>query len=297
MLHTKIDNSVRAKFEEKTYENYFNTELSNRSDIYFPLGQVQEGSLGFDSSAFSNNRRLWRRLSYPFWFFPQFRGVGLRDIADEMEHILGVELDNIPVIKTNLLFQYKKPEYIAMRSGKEWSLWNEPYFRYDIYEEQQELLMSLHTIFGTRVFIVYASPSIHDVNELVEVYLNQQIIENSNFRRAFELNGHHRNTYINAGTFSIACSEPSKLENLDLLNELERISEINSKNKKEDNRQIIKNFTKGIISIILENHYFAESFNRLNERYTKVNTFELFYSFLVMANFRQLTGIQWLIKL
>jgi hypothetical protein len=34
---------MRIGFEEKSYENYFNNELSIKTDIYFPLGQVLEG--------------------------------------------------------------------------------------------------------------------------------------------------------------------------------------------------------------------------------------------------------------
>jgi hypothetical protein len=111
---------MRAYFEEKSYETFFNNELDRRSEVYFPLGQVQEGYLGFDSSAFSRNRGLWRRVGFPFWFSPQFRGAELEDIAEEMEHWLNVEIDNVPRMKANMLFQYKKPEYISSSLGKEW---------------------------------------------------------------------------------------------------------------------------------------------------------------------------------
>ncbi|EPL3991176.1 hypothetical protein M2010_002181 [Providencia stuartii] len=58
-----------ARYEEKTFESYFNNELDRKTSIYFPLGQVQEGILGLDSVARSNSRRLWKTLGYPFWFF------------------------------------------------------------------------------------------------------------------------------------------------------------------------------------------------------------------------------------
>jgi hypothetical protein len=88
-------------YEEKTFENYFNAELDRRSKIYFPLGQVQEGSLGFDSSSFSRNRSFWRRLGHPFWLFPNFAGIDLREIADEMERFLQRTIKDIPNIKAN----------------------------------------------------------------------------------------------------------------------------------------------------------------------------------------------------
>ncbi len=286
---------MRAKFEEKTYENYFNSELARQTDIYFPLGQVQEGSLGFDSSAMTRNRRLWRRLGHPFWFFTPFDGVELSEIAREMEDFLSVTLDNIPRIKANLLFQYKKPEHITMSNGREWIHWNTPYYRYDIYKEQQELLMHIDGRFGSKVLIVYASPALHDVNELVNAHLNRQIIDISNFRKAFELNGHHRNTYTQAGRHSIACSEPEKIENFDLLKEINELTY--ERNTGENNRYFVINFSKQLSSVIYENKYYSESFRKLNERFSKFAQYELLYSHLILYNFNQLTGTQWLVKL
>lgn len=292
---------MRATFEEKSYENYFNSELDRRSQIFFPLGQVQEGNLGFDASANSRNRRLWRTLGHPFWFFPQFEGLDLREVADEMERFLGVAIRDIPRMKANLLFQYKKPEFITISLGTEWVHWNEPYFRYDIYKEQQDLLMHIHNSLGARVLIVYAAPAIQDVNQLVEIHSRRQLIENSNFKKAAELNLHHRNTYITAGTHSIACSEPEKIENFDLLKELEKFNgESNSSFSNDSNnfnRQFIIDFRKQIESIISEDRYFSNSFKMLNNSLEGLTKFELLYSFLVMSNFRLLTGAQWLIKI
>lgn len=287
---------MRATFEEKTYESYFNSELARQTDIYFPLGQVQEGSLGFDSSALSSNRRLWRRLGYPFWFFPSFAGVELREIADEMEDLLNVTLDNLPPMNSNLLFQYKKPEYISTSRGSEWTHWNEPYFRYDIYQKQQELLMHIYNQFGAKIFIVYASPALHDVNELVDAHLSRKIIDVSNFRKASELNRHHRNTYTQAGTHSIACSEPKEIENFDLIKTINGLN-YDSNITDESNRAFILNMRKQIVAIVSENQYYSASFNKLNEQYSKIDRYELLYSHLILNNFRQLTGTQWLVKL
>lgn len=287
---------MKATFEEKTYENYFNTELGRKTSVYFPVGQVQEGSLGFDSSAFTGNRRLWRRLGFPFWFFPPFAGIELREIADEMEHILGVTLDNIPRMKSNLLFQYKKPEYITTTLGSEWIHWSKPYYRYNIYQGQQKLLMEIDNHFSKKVFIVYASPAVHDVNELVDAHLARKIIDVSNFRKASELEGHHRNTYIRAGRHSIACSEPKQIDNFNLVETLSSFTKSNDSEYK-DNRAFIIGFRKRLVSIVSENQYYADSFIRLNEQYSKLEPYELLYSHLVLNNFKLLTGTQWLIKL
>lgn len=286
---------MKAKFEEKTYENYFNTELDKHSEIYFPLGQVQEGSLGFDASSFSKSRKLWKELGHPFWFHPHFRGLELREIADEMEHHLNKELRYIPNMKANLLFQYKRPEYITVSNGKEWSHWKQPYFRYDIYKEQQDLLMHIHNKFKSNVHVIYASPSITDVNELV--IHRKHILDYSNFAKAVDLQGHHRNTYISSGTHSIACSEPEEIENINILKLLESLSVQSTKTDNINNEEFIIDFSSKIKNIVSEYTYFSEAFNALNEEIAEVQNYKLFHSFLVMNNYRQLTGNQWLVKI
>lgn len=283
-------------FEEKTYENYFNIELDRRSSIFFPLGQVQEGFLGFDSSANSRNRRLWRWLGYPFLFFPQFSGIEFREMAHMIEHNLETYIDSLPSMKANLLFQYKRPEYIKTRFGKEWKHWKAPYFRYDIYEKQQKLLTDIENRFQNRILIVYASTTARNVDELVQQKLNGSIIKSSNFTRSCDLNGHKRNTYINSGTYSIACSKPKKIENLDILLELEKLEQIET-NKNISNRQFIINFRRQMSSIISENQYYGTSFQRLKDYYNNYGNNELIFSFVVLNIFKLLTGIQWLVKL
>lgn len=288
---TNSDN-MKVNFEEKTYENYFNTELDGKTDIYFPLGQVQEGNLGFDSSAFSQNEHFWKYFGYPHLTYP---GVELREIADEMENFLKITIDDIPIMKSNILFQYKKPKYIKKTSGKEWLHWNQPYYRYDIYKKQQELLMQIHNSLGSKVLIIYASPAIKDVNELVKIKLKRELIENSNFRKASELNSHHRNTYVKSGTHSIACSEPERFENLDLISLLNSYNE--NYERESSNADFITNFSSQIDSIINENEYFSESFSLLKKSIEEYKQHKLLYSFLMMNIFKQITGNQWLIKI
>lgn len=283
---------MKVNFEEKTYENYFNSELDAKTDIYFPLGQVQEGNLGFDSSAFSQNKKLWKYFGHPFMFFP---GVELREIANEMERFLKIAIEDIPIMKSNLLFQYKRPKYITRMSGKEWLHWNQPYFRYNIYQKQQELLMEIHRALGSKVLIFYASPAIKNVNELVKVKLKKEIIKNSNFRKVSELNTHHRNTYINSGTHSIACSEPEQFENFDLVEYLNNYND--SYEKEASNAEFIIDFSNRIESIISDNKYFSESYELLKESIQQYKQKKILYSFLKMKLFKELTGSQWIIKI
>jgi hypothetical protein len=281
---------MNSKFEEKTYESYFNAELDRRSRIFFPLGQVQEGFMGFDSSAFSRTRSLWRRLGYPFWFYPDFDGVPL----NEIEHFMGVILTEMPSFKVNLLFQYKRSEYIKLSSGREWSNWNRPYFRYNVYKEQQQLLMLIHNQFGNQILTLYAAPAVYDVHELVRRKIANQIIESSNFQHCHKLDGHHRNTYVEAGIHSVACSDPEELEKIDLL---ALLNGFNDFSKDEDNRQFIINFRTRIVNITYEDSYYGNSFRALIDLLPKYDQYPLTYSFLIMNAFKQLTGIQWLINM
>lgn len=285
-----------AKYEEKTFESYFNNELDRKTSIYFPLGQVQEGVLGTDSVAYSRNWFMWRALGYPFWITPKFSGVQLRHVANEMEVHLCRQVKNIPAMRVNLLFQYKRPEYITKSTGSEWHLWNQKYFRYELYEQQHALLSHIEKKFGNCVLVLYAAPSIVDVSELVNLKRAGSIIANTNFRRASELDGHHKNTYIKAGTYSQACSEPEKIENFSLIEMIEsaepRIS--------EGNQELIVNFSKRINSAMREaegiGHLKTAFENRISEYGPyELEGFKLVYAVLTMSVFREITGCQWLI--
>lgn len=282
-----------ARYEEKTFESYFNTELDGKTDIYFPLGQVQEGIIGLDSAAYSRSWRLWRRVGHPFWFRPPFAGVDLQDIAAEMELYLTDEVKNIPPMKVNLLFQYKRPEFITNSLGKEWTLWNQRYFRYDLYKEQHDLLAHIETSFGNSALVLYAAPAVEDVVELVRLKKSGSIIDNSNFRKASELNGHHRNSYTKAGTYSQACSEPKRIDNFDL------IKLINSVDAppREDNREFLIGFARTISTSLRQTPIAVAYDERLSEFGDRIREFSLFYSLLSMSIFREITGTQWIVSL
>jgi hypothetical protein len=283
---------MKVKFEEKTYETYFNTELDSQTEIFFPLGQVQEGFLGFDSAARSHNRLFWERLGFPYIHFPYFEGAPL----SEIERYMGRIITELPSFKVNLLFQFKRPEYIRLPSGTEWGHWNQPYYRYDIYQEQQQLLMLIHEEYGNKVLTLYASPAIHDINDLVQIKMNRQIIEFSNFQQCQILDGHHRNTYIQAGLNSVACSDPEKIEKVDLLALLNQFE--NNTSKEEDNRTFIINFRRQIERIMNDDNYYGRAFkNIVSESNENNDRYPLIQSFRMMQRFKELTGIQWLIKI
>ena len=284
---------MRVQFEEKTYESYFNNELDQRSSIYFPPGQVLEGLLGFDVSAQTANRKLWKILGYPFWFFLPFHGVNLQDIAKELDNIIGHIVDSIPRIKANLFIQYKRPEYITTANGKEWIHWNQEYFRYSIYSQQQKLLDRIDSQFGDRALVIYAAPAIRSLSELVQCKRNRKIIESSNFKKVRDLTNHSRNTYIKSGTHSVACSEPERIENINILGELERFEQAET----AEAREVIENTSRSIEEVFEVNAYYKAAFNGLMEEYRELKQFKILYSHLVMKCFREVTGTQWLMSI
>lgn len=286
---------MKPKYEEKTFESYFNTELDRRASIYFPFGQVQEGGIGADASGFSRSRWLWRRLGYPYLLRMPFEGVDLREAADEMEFYIDREINNIPSIKVNLFFQYKRPELITSKHGSEWVQWHQKYFRYDIYKEQQELLTHLASKLGTKALVLYASPALDSVNDLVNAKQRKCLIENTNFRPATQLAGHHRNTYIKAGAYSIACSEPERMEDFNLLRQLEAVKD--SSNIR-DSDSVIKT-ANTVRNIALQDSVFGIAYSRELNVYAEagIDSFPLLFSIVSMSVFRELSGIQWVLAI
>lgn len=284
---------MQPKYEEKTFESYFNTELDRRSSIYFPFGQVQEGGIGADAAGFSKSRWLWWRFGYGYFIRMPFVGADLREIANEMERHLGQEIKNIPSIKTNLLFQYKRPELITSKLGAEWPHWGQRYFRYDIYQEQQALLAHLAAKFGTKALVLYASPALEDINDLISAKMRGDLIENTNFRRAAELTGHHRNSYIRAGTHSYACSNPEIIENFDLLALLGQQRPLEN----EPTGTTMLSIAGGVRAIVAESAFFSKAYQSLMQPYVeaRLENYPYFFSIVSMAALRDITGIQWIL--
>jgi ribosomal small subunit protein bTHX len=283
----------QSEFEEKTYEIYINIELVQHCSqkCYFPPGQVQEGKLGFDYSVYSEHAELWKTLGLP----SPLDGTGLKEIAAEMEKKLSCVITGLPEMKTNLLLQYKRPEYITSYKAKEWKIWSKAYYRYSINPKQQKLLMSIDARFGDKVFIVYAAPALHTTDELEHAKKTEKVIARSNFCKASVLDGHRKNTYVKEGTHSIACSKPIQIENIDLLKEINTTSM--SKNARPiDNREFIIDFSKGILKIMREFvRYEENNFIARIQEYESLQKYKLLYSHIVMKVFKEVTGAQWVV--
>lgn len=283
---------MRIHYEEKTFEGYFNAELSRRGVFFFPPGQVQEGSLGADSVVMSRSRWLWRRLGHPYLFSVPFKGASYRRMAEEMEIYLQREITDVPNISGNIFFQYKRSEYMVLKSAGEWVNWKQPYYRYDIYQEQHELLEHLHQKFGSDVLIVYAAPAVQDVNELVDLHNTQKIIASTNFRPAHELSGHHRNTFIEPGGHSWACSDPARLEVFDFEGAVAQL-----RSDEQDPVATLRGIGQRVEQALRDSAY-RRSFEILGELYgatALTDRTPLLKTYTTMAILREISGIQWVV--
>jgi hypothetical protein len=204
-----------------------------------------------------------------------------------MELHTNQNVNNIPKIKTNLLFQYKRSKYMYKNSSGEWDYWKQSYFRYEIYPKQQKLLEHLENQFGQQALVLYAAPAIKNVEELVDASIKKQIIEKTNFQKVSKLSGHHKNTFIQAGTISKAFSQPEEIENIDLLKTL------NNMDGQDFSFEKLTSFTSTVNEVMRESDEYHHSFNILMEQYSNLKEYKFFYGFIQMKIFRELTGIQW----
>lgn len=133
------------------------------------------------------------------------------------------------------------------------------------------------------------------MNDLVDAKQRKCLIENTNFRPATELTGHHRNTYIKAGTYSIACSEPEGMERFDLLHQLEALKDNKSINGKEN----VIEAANTVRNIAMRDSVFGTAYRRELNIYTEagLNRFPLLFSIVSMSVFRELSGIQWVLAI
>lgn len=285
---------MKAGFEEKTFESYFNAELDRRSSVYFPFGQVQEGVVGADASAMSWDRCLWRLIGHPYLLRrPRFSGADMKEVAEEMEYLLGKEVDNIPSMRVNLIFQYKSPNRIKSSQGHEWSNWNKPYYKYKIYQRQQSLLSHMARTFRGQLLVLYAAPALENVDDLVRAKKRKKIIEFTNFRPAADLDGHDVNTFTEAGAHSIACSDPERLDPFDLLESINEFKEI----PVTERRSFIVDFAGAVRSEVSESEGLGSAFQSEMSEFSEfgIHRYPLLFSIITMRKFRDLSGIQWLV--
>ena len=188
-----------AEFEEKEFEGAFNRELPV-TDFWSP-GQVGEAKYGFDATFFFAGPFLFR--GFGFERYP--RGIKLNErrwlrFFNEADAVL-------PPFRLNLFIQYKRPARVRGHRAAEWSYWQRAYYRYDLAQHQLNRLILLEREIGLKGLVVYASPAFHTKSQLWANMRRRKLVDKTNYVRPTTIEGHHRYSYISAGTVGLACSE------------------------------------------------------------------------------------------
>ena len=227
---------MNAEFEEKTYEQYLNSELVYRRH-FFPPGQVLESIVGFDVALRTSNFTFWKLFPhmFPWWhrmFFMYPAGTHLRH---EWWEKLEQEIEQFPKFKFNCFIQAKRPSRMVRTDAAEYSSWGEPYFRYDTFSNQQHALESLAQKTSGKAIVVYACPAFHTCGELWNAINSGQLVKRTNFCEVAKLNGHSRYSFVSSGNVGVAHSEPIWVESKPFEQTLEAL--YNQDSRQSDSRQ------------------------------------------------------------
>lgn len=208
-----------AEFEEKTYENFFGSEVVRLVRDHFSPGQIDESTLGFDGSFFIPFfcRNIHFSRLFPRWL-GRFPGI----ILSDLDYITDVIDRDLPQHRLNLFVQYKRPEYVLGHRAAEWNCWQRPYFRYALTDHQQKALERLEQESNGRAAVVYASPAFWKSSELYERARFRRVVADSNIAQVSAMTGHSKFTYTNSGAAGIAHSEPEQVNGLSLQEILNR---------------------------------------------------------------------------
>ena len=147
--------------------------------------------------------------------------------------------------------------------GREYRFWNCPYFRYNILSHQQAILIKLEQKVKDRALVIYAAPAFYKEKDLLKYFAERKLIENSNYVKPRSLNSHSRWTYVKGGIIGLAFSEPSEVESISILRELERIKGLQYKN----NSEFIIETSRILIETIREIEYYRGAFFRTLESF------------------------------
>lgn len=197
------------EFKEKTYEKYFGHELSRLTKTTFSPDQCDEALLGFDEAFFLPEDWFFR-------FGPYVR-------RNRRRHLTGVDInefnkyggrlaEHMPPFRFNLFVQFKRPTFLTSSGAKQWSDWNQSYYRYETTPHQQEALERIAVQSFGRAATIYSSPAFWQASDLWVHVHNEVVVKQSNIADARKLKGHKRYSYIKPGFRGKGHSETVDIE-------------------------------------------------------------------------------------
>jgi hypothetical protein len=198
-----------AEFSERYYELAINLELIHDASGYFVPSQNEEAKLGYDIALVPALPRIWTSLT-----------AGLRGVGSG-----GGE--GVPRA-TSLFLQYKRPEFISNRNGKEAkdrdAILGEsvPYYRFQLEQPQLGVLLDLQASCAGKAAVCYAAGIFHRREDFYAYKLASRVAEKSTFLRLDDIGrqlagtgesavsgqGGHCWTYDVHGGGGLLCSDP-----------------------------------------------------------------------------------------
>jgi hypothetical protein len=204
---------ARAEFSERHYELAINLELVQASHQYFVPSQNEEAALGYDIALVPALPPIWSSLT------ERLPGVG-RTAEPRLPRA------------TSLFLQFKRPDYISNRNGKEAAAREAelpgptvPYYRFELQRAQLEVLLDLQATVCGRAAVCYAAGTFHENRDFYAHKMGLDVAGNSVFLRLDEvraellaggfdpaqLSEDHRWTYDRHGGHGLLCSEPRRI--------------------------------------------------------------------------------------
>lgn len=212
---------VRVNYSERQYEQLFNSELVTSYGVDPRVtipSQREENELGYDA----------KHVVLPE-FLNSINRTGTITTTDTRcvtcnqfhNNFINVPED----YSANLFIQFKIPEYLTSSLSNQYSLFRSPYYRYSLYQEQFNTLISLKNSLinnNTSALIIYASPVARNLKKLHEQAFQREIVKESSIAEVSTLIGHNHVAYTDNTAYH-GCSAPKEYKSKALKEHIERI--------------------------------------------------------------------------
>jgi hypothetical protein len=219
-----------AEFEEKEFETPLYSQLQ-QTDLVWSPGQVLEGHVGFDYAALCFDPRIWEMHGVEM----PFDGLLLEGLYIDWKRRRARAPRALPNFKLNLFIQAKRPDHIKRVAKRlKHNGIAGPYWRINIYAEQQQMLDSLAAQTHGRGLVCYAAPAFHRLTQLYSHITSSSIVENSTFPEASLLSGHARWNYDRPGNVGVANIEPEFIQGPSLVERLQLLASEHSDQEPEE---------------------------------------------------------------
>ena len=211
-----------AEFEEREYETPLYNQLANGTNKVWSPGQVFEGHIGIDYAMFFEEEWLFRLHS--FNRIPL--GAVLSRYRWPRAWFRRRPTNRLPTFRLNLFIQTKRPDW----SKKPTRILREKgfrglYWRFNLNEDQQEVLEKVAEKLDNRALVIYAAPTFHQHHDLYRNTINGTIIENSTFPSIAKLKAHEAWYYHTPGASGVANPIPEEIIEPTLKERIEKLIE------------------------------------------------------------------------